>query len=101
MQTKKETSNPRTVRPLDKISLHYVILRYFMEHCHAPTCDALATHFGAERDEIASALFALQEYHGVVLHPHCPEVWVIHPFSTGPTCFTVRQGERSWWGNWA
>jgi hypothetical protein len=86
---------------LDKISLHYVIMHHFMEHCCAPTSDAVATYFGVEREEVASAMFALQEYHGVVLHPHCPEVWVIHPFSTAPTCFTVRHGERSWWANCA
>jgi Alkylmercury lyase len=83
--------------PLDKISLHYVILRHLMEHCYAPTCDALEKFFGVQNQEIGSAMLALQEYHGVVLHPHCPEVWVIHPFSTAPTCFTVRYGERSWW----
>ena len=89
------------VHTLGKISLHYVIMRHLMEHCYAPTSDDLATHFGVQRKEIASAMSALQEYHGVVLHPHCPEVWVIHPFSTAPTCFTVRYGERSWWGNCA
>jgi hypothetical protein len=89
------------VHTLDKISLHYVIMRHLMQHCYAPTSDALATHFGVEREEVASAMSALQEYHGLVLHPHCPEVWVIHPFSTAPTCFTVRHGERSWWGNCA
>jgi Alkylmercury lyase len=90
-----------TTRALDKISLHHVIMHHFMEHCCAPTGDALATYFGVEREEIASAMFALQEYHGVVLHPHCPEVWVAHPFSTAPTCFTVRYGERRWWANCA
>jgi hypothetical protein len=89
------------VHTLDKISLHYVIMRHLMEHCYAPSSDALATYFGVEREEVASAMFGLQEYHGMVLHPHCPEVWVIHPFSTAPTCFTVRHGERSWWANCA
>jgi len=86
---------------LDKISLHHAIMHHFIQHCHAPSSDWLATYFGVAREQVASAMFALQEYHGVVLHPHCPEVWVAHPFSTGPTCFTVRHGERRWWGNCA
>jgi hypothetical protein len=47
------------------------------------------------------ALQDLAAYHGVVLHPHAPEVWVAHPFSTAPTLFTVRHGARLWWGNCA
>ena len=90
-----------TSQALDKISLHSVIMHHLMEHCYAPTSDTLANYFGVEREELVSAMFALQDYHGVVLHPHCPEVWVVHPFSTSPTCFTVRYGERSWWGSCA
>jgi hypothetical protein len=51
--------------------------------------------------EVTDAMEALKELHGVLLHPHQPEVWVIHPFSTAPTPFVVRKGERSWWGNCA
>jgi hypothetical protein len=50
---------------------------------------------------MAGALSALQDMHGVVLHPHVPEVWIAHPFSTAPTPFTVRHGARVWWGNCA
>jgi hypothetical protein len=35
------------------------------------------------------------------LHPHTPEVWVAHPFSTAPTPFAVWHKGRIWWGNCA
>lgn len=84
---------------LNKISLHYVIMRNLMDHGYVPTNEVLSTYFGVKLEEVAQTLSALQDYHGVVLHPHRPDVWVIHPFSTAPTCFAVRQGERLWWGN--
>ena len=86
---------------LDKISLHHAIMNHFLKHGHPPTSAALAAHFRVDREAVTSTLLALQEYHGVVLHPQEPEVWVAHPFSSAPTCFTVRQGERCWWGNCA
>src|ERR1051326_5511878 len=86
---------------LNKSTLHCAILRYLMDHGFAPGNDGLAAMFGASAEDIARTLSALQDDHGVVLHPHRRDVWVIHPFSTGPTCFVVRQGERLWWGNCA
>ena len=87
--------------PLNKISLHHVIMHHFVDHGYAPTNDALATIFDASLEEVARALSALQDYHGVVLHPHRPEVWVMHPFCAAPTNFAARLRERLWWGNCA
>jgi hypothetical protein len=90
-----------SVPSLNKISLHNVIMRNLVDLGYAPTNEILSNYFGVAPDEMARALSALQDYHGVVLHPHCSEVWVIHPFSTAPTNFAVRLGERMWWGNCA
>lgn len=87
--------------PLNKFSLHYVIMRSFMDRGFAPAGRELSATFGVEAEQITQTLSALQDYHGVVLHPHCPEIWVAHPFSTAPTCFAVRHGGRLWWGNCA
>ena len=35
--------------------------------------------------------------HGVVLHTHVCEPWVIHPFSASPTATWVESGDRGWW----
>lgn len=87
--------------PLNKISLHHVIMRHLVDHGHAPANDLLAGIFEVSPEDVARTLSALQDYHGVVLHPHCPEVWVMHPFCTAPTNFSVRFKERLWWGNCA
>ncbi len=89
------------VLPLNKISLHYVIMRNLMDQGFAPTANDLSASFGVKAEEVVQTLSMLQDYHGVVLHPHCPEVWVMHPFSTAPTCFVVRHAQRLWWGNCA
>lgn len=82
-------------------ALHHAIMTSLTEQGHAPSCDDLAAHFDVERSIVVSALQALQHEHGVVLHPHVPEVWIAHPFATTPTPFTVRRGSDRWWGNCA
>src|SRR5262249_46998501 len=93
--------DPMDAPKIDKISVHHRIMHHFLEHCYAPAIDTLAADFRVDREAIASNLLALQEYHGVVLHPNNSEVWVAHPFSAAPTCFAVRRGGRCWWGNCA
>jgi hypothetical protein len=86
---------------LDNAALHHAILRHFVDRQHAPSVDELAAHFARPRDAVIAALKALQEYHGVVLHPTSSEIWVIHPFSAAPTNFWVQSPKGSWWGNCA
>lgn len=86
---------------LTRSSLHHAILRHLVDQGYAPSHARLCAAFGVDPETMTRALQDLAAYHGVVLHPHAPEVWVIHPFSTAPTPFTVRQGERLWWGNCA
>ena len=55
----------------------------------------------SDTKSVIKALYDLQEYHGVVLHPHEPKIWVIHPFSLAPTNFYVTSKQGEWWGNCA
>jgi hypothetical protein len=48
-------------------------------------------------EEIERALSRLSESHGVVLHPHVCEPWVMHPFSFSPTATWVQKGGQGWW----
>jgi len=86
---------------LTSARLHHAILRHLVDRGHAPSTDDLCDLFQVDRESLAHALRELERQHGLVLHPHRPEVWVVHPFSTAPTAFSVRQGERLWWGNCA
>jgi hypothetical protein len=82
-------------------SLHYVIIKYIIDKGFAPNLDELAEILGEDKPEIVKGLYLLQEYHGVVLHPKEPKVWVIHPFSLAPTNFLVKSTRGTWWGNCA
>lgn len=86
---------------LNHSSLHHTILKYIVEEGHAPRITQLSKVFGVPEGDVRAALQALQDYHGVVLHPHDSEVWVIHPFSLAPTNFLLTKGDREWWGNCA
>jgi hypothetical protein len=82
-------------------NLHYHIIKGIIENGFAPTIDQLADTLNAGKQEVIKGLYELQEYHGVVLHPKEPKVWVIHPFSLAPTKFFVRSEKGEWWGNCA
>ena len=86
---------------IDNSSLHYAIIRHFIDHRHAPSIEQLAAQFDQPRAAVVDGLQALQDYHGVVLHPATSEIWVTHPFSGAPTNFWVQGQGGSWWGNCA
>ena len=82
-------------------TLHYTILRHIIDMGFAPDPPTLAGILQSNDEAIVQGLFALQEYHGVVLHPNSSKIWVIHPFSLAPTNFLVKSKTGIWWGNCA
>jgi hypothetical protein len=72
-----------------------------VDNGYAPSSAQLGEVFQLDHESIVRALRELEDGHGVVLHPHAPEIWVAHPFATAPTAFAVWQEERRWWGNCA
>lgn len=81
--------------------LHYALIKRIIDQGFAPSNPELAESLGVTEGEIEAGLYQLQEYHGVVLHPHAPQIWVIHPFSLSPTNFYVESRSGAWWGNCA
>lgn len=82
-------------------SLHHILISRIIENGYAPDVDWLTRFFKSSREEVEKALLALQEYHGVVLHPNGFKIWVVHPFSLAPTNFYVKSARGQWWGNCA
>jgi Alkylmercury lyase len=81
--------------------LHSAILQYIIREGFAPDLKTLSALLNTDAEEIETGLYDLQDYHGVVLHPHSPLIWVIHPFSLAPTNFLVNAPNGTWWGNCA
>ena len=81
--------------------LHYTIIKHIIDEGFAPGVHTLSAILKTDVSEIEKGLYALQDYHGVVLHPNQPKVWVIHPFSLAPTNFLVKSFKGEWWGNCA
>ncbi len=86
---------------LTNSSLHHHILSTIVARGYAPSIDELTDWSGRTRTEVAAALTALAEYHGVVLHPTSGEIWIAHPFSLAPTTFTITAHSQRWWGTCA
>jgi hypothetical protein len=57
----------------------------------------MAALLGIRSEELTQRLHQLAEIHGLVLHPHTPEPWVVHPFSTTPTLHFVEGKDKGWW----
>ena len=81
--------------------MHYTILKHIIDEGFAPDVNTLSGLLSADESEIEKELYDLSDYHGVVLHPKGPKIWVIHPFSLAPTNFLVRSSKGQWWGNCA
>ncbi|WP_268832586.1 alkylmercury lyase family protein [Pseudoalteromonas sp. SMS1] len=86
---------------LNNSTLHFYIMNNLVETGRAPKVSQIAKAFEQSPSDVIAALKTLQEIHGVVLHPHSNEVWVMHPFSTAPTNFYIQSSGKSWWGNCA
>lgn len=86
---------------IDHGKLHAMILQHIIDHGFAPNGSDIAARFGRSVEEAEASLVALQDYHGVVLHPDRAKIWAIHPFSLAPTLFTVKSARGVWWGNCA
>lgn len=82
-------------------TLHYSIIKGVLENGFAPSVEDLSKILQTDKEDIIKGLYDLQEYHGVVLHPNKPNIWVIHPFSLAPTNFYVKSKNGEWWGNCA
>lgn len=78
-------------------SLHYEIVRGFLNEGHCPSNPELASRLKVNESEVRDGLKELAGIHGVVLHPHVCEPWVVHPFSCAPTANWVQAGDRGWW----
>lgn len=82
-------------------NLHYILIKEIIEKGFVPDIIFLADYFNTNQKEVEKALYNLQDYHGVVLHPNEPKVWAIHPFSLAPTNFYIKSSIGQWWGNCA
>ncbi|HEY2017756.1 MAG TPA: organomercurial lyase [Bryobacteraceae bacterium] len=78
-------------------SLHYELIRGLLETGACPANSELASRLDLPVEQVEDDLRRLSDIHGVVLHPHVPEPWVIHPFSVTPTLNWVEGRQGGWW----
>jgi hypothetical protein len=85
-------------RDLDAQALaHHLLIEGIIAQGHAPRREHLAREMGIPVREIEALYRGMAENHALVLHPHEPEPWIIHPFSLSPTATWVEYDRRGWW----
>jgi Alkylmercury lyase len=78
-------------------AVHYRYVEPLLATGRIPTADEVAQRLAVPVAEVRRALQGLAKNHGVVLHEHVCEPWVIHPFSATPTATWVESGDRGCW----
>ena len=69
---------------------------FFVEHGRAPHASELGP-----AGEVVAGWRRLHDEHAVVLEPATDELRMLNPFSTVPTAYRVRAGDRWWYANCA
>jgi len=77
--------------------IHYYLIRGLVEGCASPSNAELANQLGVPTTRVEELLRGLSDIHGVVLHPHVCEPWVVHPFSITPTLNWIESQRGGWW----
>jgi len=78
--------------------LHYEIIQGLLRRGVCPDNAELAMTMSVPEDEVRGHLSSLADIHGVVLHPHSGDPWIVHPFSLTPSLNWLDGGaNRSWW----
>src|SRR5436305_14253815 len=77
--------------------VHYELIRSLIDFGACVTRSELAERLKMPIARIEQLLFELSDVHGVVLHPHLCEPWLVHPFSTTPTAHWVKGADGDWW----
>lgn len=84
--------------PIELLSrVHRGLIQPIRQSGRAPSVADLAHTLAVEPEIVRATLEDLALTHGVVLHPHVCEPWVLHPFSLSPSATWVEAGERGWW----
>lgn len=77
--------------------VHAIIVQQLLETGRPPLSRQIASLLNISPQDLAHRLDRLAEMHGLVLHPHVSEPWVVHPFSTTPTPNFVEGEKNGWW----
>lgn len=90
---------PREVSPQDPLDalVHRTLLVGLIEHGRIESHAALAESLEVSEGAVRNSLTRLESNHGAVMHPGTLDPWLVHPFSTTPTLFHVRNAQRGWW----
>jgi alkylmercury lyase-like protein len=89
-----------TVKTSGNISIsriHHELIRALIDTGRCPNRSELAERLDVPLAEIERLLLDLSQIHGLVLHPHVCDPWLVHPFSTTPTAHWVEGSGKSWW----
>jgi len=79
--------------------LRGVLTRMIAARGYAPTNAQLAEAAGMSVLDVEASLRRLHEANALLLHPHKPQPWVVHPFALSAGGCWVECADRGYWAN--
>ncbi|MGA2131019.1 MAG: organomercurial lyase [Bryobacteraceae bacterium] len=76
---------------------HFEMIHGLIEERACPSRAELCERMNVAPSEMSALLEDLAAIHGVVLHPHVVEPWIVHPFSLTPTLHWIQAERGGWW----
>jgi hypothetical protein len=90
---------PSQYRQLSDPDVRHFIYTTFAETSRPPTTGEVAEHFKASIAAVENAFERLANAHHIALAPGSHSIWMAHPFSSIPTNFVAKIGNKKYWGN--
>ena len=85
----------------DDLAVRNATYRLFATRGRAPTPEDVATETRSDVDDVLRAWRRLHDAHALVLSAWGREIRMANPFSSVPTAYRVRTGDRWWYANCA
>ena len=73
--------------------------RLFIEQGRAPVAAEVARAISATPAAVEESFHRLHDAHLLVLAQGSDYIWMANPFSALPTAYSVKSGDRTFWGN--
>lgn len=77
--------------------VHHGFVDATLRQGRTPSAAEVAAALDLPLEKVRETLRSLERGHGVVLHPHVCEPWILHPFSASPSATWVEGEGRGWW----
>lgn len=91
----------QNINPDSDLQIRHQIYQFFADLCRPPLSYEIAKRLKLSSDAVDLAFRRLHDRHMIFLDAATGQIRMANPFSSIPTNYRVRAGEKVWWANCA